>query len=277
VYKSLIRRASGVTRFLDLKASSNRFVLAASFISAGLVTILQKHLGKSATLSGALGLQAGVSVFLSWAIARELDPDSPISAVLAACLGFAIFLTGPSHLVPLTAVLFAVRLMVRSTGAPPTGLDLVWLAALAAHSASVREGLPPALSLGASLVIDTQLPRPASPSALVVGIVLVPLTLLTAAHRGVLRTRWIRPTTFQWTVVMAALAVAAIQIPPPASTDDAGEELIHQRLVWGTWLGVVTGIITALWIGGPAIPGLGGLWAGLTAVGASRHIKSAAT
>lgn len=79
-------------------------------------------------------------MLLSWALARELDPDQPASAVAAGIAGFLIFLTGPTNLGAVTALLFAVRLVARSPGLPPTKVDLIWLPALAAYTARSMGG-----------------------------------------------------------------------------------------------------------------------------------------
>jgi len=75
------------------------------------------------------GLGAGLSVFLAWALGRELDPDHDPSALFAAGFSFiGFFLWGVPGLLILFWLLMAVRMVNRTTGLAPTILDsLVFL------------------------------------------------------------------------------------------------------------------------------------------------------
>jgi hypothetical protein len=145
--------------------------------------------------------------------------------------------------------------------------------ALYRRCSTLPGGLAAALALAAALVIDTRLAPPAPPRGLVAGMVLLPSALLAETYLRGFGAEWTRPTTAQWVLAVLVLAaVAGIKVPAPHSSDDAGETLILQRLVRGTWLGVLAGLATLGWIGGPAIPGLVGLWAAVIAVSARRRL-----
>jgi hypothetical protein len=272
--KSVRQRQSVVVRLLDLNLPSNRFILTAFIFSTALVTGHQLVRGRPVLTGLALGLQAGFSVFLSWAIGRELDPDDPRSATVAALLGFAIFLTGPTQLGAVVALLFAVRIVLRSTGAPPNKLDLVWLTALGIYSARRPGGVPAAIALGAALVMDGRLPAPAPRIVSTAGKALLLLALAAAAYFGSLTPSWSWPRGPQWIVLaFVLLAMAGWRTPTPASTSDMGAEpLSRRRLVAASWLGLAAGIVTLLWIGGPSIPALVGLWAAVIAVSIHRRV-----
>jgi hypothetical protein len=249
--------------------------MGAFAVSMALVTGNQLMRGRALAAGVALGLQAGFSVFLSWAIARELDPDSPRSATVAALLGFAIFLTGLAQLGAVVALLFAIRIVVRTTGAPPNGLDLIWLVALGIYSARRPGGVPAAIALGAALVIDARLPPYAPKSVSIAGKVLVPIVLAASAYLGSLTASWAWPSGPQWIVLACTLpAVASWKVPSPTSTTDiGGEPLSRQRLIWASWLGLCAGMVTLIWIGGPAIPALVALWAAVIAVSIHRRVR----
>ena len=93
-----------------------------------------------------LAFNAGVGSFLGWALAREIDPDRPNSAALSGALtGAAIALGGASLLLPVALILVTARVLHRSTGLPPTLLDLVALIAeqyLHGFSADTQTELP---------------------------------------------------------------------------------------------------------------------------------------
>jgi hypothetical protein len=107
------RRLSTAYRWFDLRLPSNRFVIAASSLAAIGVAVYSIGQGDTAGAAISRGLEGGFSVLLSWALARELDPDRPSSAVAAGIAGFLIFLTGPTNLGAVTALLFAVRIVGR--------------------------------------------------------------------------------------------------------------------------------------------------------------------
>ena len=273
--KSVRQRQSVVVRLLDLNLPSNRFILSAFIVSTALVTGHQMIRGRPVLAGLASGLQAGFSVFLSWAIARELDPDDHRSATVAALLGFAIFFTGPTQLGAVVAMLFAVRIVLRSTGAPPNRLDLVWLTALGIYSARRPGGVPAAVSLGAALVMDGRLPSPAPRIVSTAGKVLMFIALAAAAYFGSLTPSWAWPRGPQWIVLVCALlAMLTWRTPSPVSVSDMGEEpLSRRRLMTASWLGLAAGIVTLLWIGGPAISALVGLWAAVIAVSIHRRVR----
>ena len=202
-------------------------------------------------------------MLLSWALARELDPDQPASAVAAGIAGFLIFLTGPTNLGAVTALLFAVRLVARSPGLPPTKVDLIWLPALAAYTARSMGGFLAGVALAAALAWDAE---PTSRtrqtlSALAAAVLAVSL----AAVRGTLEAHPVVPTPWQWVVLGAALfSVLWLRIPAAVSVGDlSGERLSQGRMVRARALALATGGFAVLWLGGAAAPALVGLWAAL--------------
>ncbi|MCJ7725459.1 MAG: hypothetical protein MUP76_03615, partial [Acidimicrobiia bacterium] len=79
-------RNSGIGRPIDPRYPSNRFILIVAPL-AGLAWRVWK-LASEGDWSPAVGraLVAGMATFLAWAIARELDPDRPWTAGVAAVL-----------------------------------------------------------------------------------------------------------------------------------------------------------------------------------------------
>lgn len=72
--------------------------------------------------------RAGVATFAVWALAREIDPDNPNSAGLAAVLSIpAWMLFGVPDLMAALALVFTARVLLRPAGHAPHFLDYLLL------------------------------------------------------------------------------------------------------------------------------------------------------
>lgn len=246
---------STVVRLFDLRLASNRFVIVASAAFAGGVALLRSAGGWDL----ASPLVAALTVLLAWALARELDPDAPAAATVAAVVVPALFLAGPPSLRVVTAVLFAVRLLAETTGAPPTRFDLIWLPGIAAWSAGADGGLPSALALVAALAVGG---RRQLASALVALVVAIGAAVWTGSYvpRPDVDPAW------GW-VVIAASSIAWIPFLRLRSTsargDISGEVLVPARLRLARVVAAVTAISTVAWVGASAATLLSCLWAAM--------------
>jgi hypothetical protein len=112
---------TGLGRVLDLSNATNVIAVAGSavaFIAFAGVSFVDDDL----SIPGAAA--ASVAIFLAWATARELDPDTPAAATWALVLAMLLGLANvPSAIVAGTAML-AIRLVVGTVGAPVTILDI---------------------------------------------------------------------------------------------------------------------------------------------------------
>ena len=205
---TVIARVTSVVRLFDLRLASNRFVLAAVAVA----TVCAFGFGRD-------GVAAGLTVFLAWALARELDPDRAAAATIAALVGFGLFLmVDPVHLLAMATLLFAVRLMAGTTGAPPTWFDLIWLPALGALSAQTFDGFLCGLALSVAIACGDSGRRALqalSAVAAACGAAIVALV------NGALVVRPAAPSGVEWLVIAACvLAVPALRLPPPVSVSD---------------------------------------------------------
>lgn len=121
---------SSLGRSIDPSYRSNRAAIAGSVLAALIVAVA--GLGAD----GALGvgpIAAGGAVFLSWAIARELDPDHPASAVIALPIAFGVLaILGEPSLLLGAAVLLGARMTSGTVGARLRAVDIGVLIVLAA-------------------------------------------------------------------------------------------------------------------------------------------------
>jgi hypothetical protein len=270
-------RLTTAVRLFDLRLASNRFVFAASTIALVGVGAFHALLGDSAEAVVSIGLEAAFSVFLSWAMARELDPDRPASAMAAGVAGFLVFLMGPTNLGAVAALLFAARVLGRTPGPPPTNFDLIWLPALAAYTARSAGGFLAGVALAVALGWDAEPPTRRRQLLSAAAALLLAVGLATL--RDTLQPRPVSPTPWQWGILSAALlSLPWLRIPPPHSVDDwFGKPLSHRRLLRARALAVAAGALTAAWLGGLAATALVGLWAALIGIAVVRAARREAS
>lgn len=119
------KQLSSLTRTIDFNYSSN--VLAIALIVIGGVIGLLLRLNQQDGLVTAFwsAVLTGGSAFGAWIIGRELDPDHSGSAGVAGVVVLisAFFHDIDSNLIAMTAWIFVLRLLTRSTGIPYTRLD----------------------------------------------------------------------------------------------------------------------------------------------------------
>ncbi|AHM59996.1 hypothetical protein D770_08665 [Flammeovirgaceae bacterium 311] len=123
---------SGLGRPLTYKWLSHRLLfisLLFAFLVAGGMYLYTYQEGAGS--AAAFGLSIGLAVFFSWAITRELDPDSGWAAFLAIGLASVALWFWPYPLVKLLfLILMLLRLMNRSTGIAAKIPDVILILAL---------------------------------------------------------------------------------------------------------------------------------------------------
>lgn len=114
-------------------------------------------LGSAIRAAGAAGL--------AWAIGRELHPDNQIPALVAA-VGAGLFeaALGGIQLGALYVILVFLRVLVRTTGASPTRLDLAVNLGVVVFVSNTTIGLIASLGLATALYLSPMLPKPGQPA-----------------------------------------------------------------------------------------------------------------
>lgn len=255
-----MRSVTALGRPIDPRVASNRYaVIAAALaaVAAGAVAAI----GGGDPLGWAV--RGGLAAFLAWAVGRELDPDRPRAAALAAPLGLAALAAGKPSLFAVAAVLLAVRIGVRTTGLWPSRVDLVAMAALAALAGWQLHGVWAGIGLAGMLALDTRLPRPAPPRSLAGGAAAAVAALAAAAVGDGFAGGWALPDVAESLVLGGgALAVLALRSHPPESTGDyTGVTLDAVRLRAGRLVAVAVLAATALAGGGAGVAALAPVWA----------------
>lgn len=117
---------TGVGRGLDLDLRSNRIALAGTAVAT--VAYAAFALATGGEVGDAL--RVGITVFLAWAIGRELDPDRPHVAAWAMPLAFGASIYDVASVVVAAVALIAIRLVAGTTGSTVKWLDVVVFAIL---------------------------------------------------------------------------------------------------------------------------------------------------
>ncbi|MGQ0679097.1 MAG: hypothetical protein ACT4OM_05470 [Actinomycetota bacterium] len=265
-------RLTGIVRLMDFRQAGNRLAALGSMAAAAAGGLFAVRHGAPLPEAAFRGIEAGLVVFLGWAIAREIDPDHPGSATVALLFSGLILFSGRPNLAGLLGIALAVRILLRSTGKPPKATDLLFLIGLAAYSAGGSSGVAAGVALAISVSLNTRLPFPAPRFQVLPGALMGIATMVSAVLSGSLAVGWSAPVAFEW-IILGAFAGACLllRVPAPESRDDCAQaQLLRVRLAWATRLAAGTGWAAFALGGGKAVPELASLWAAVIAVATYR-------
>lgn len=259
-------RLSALVRGYDLRLGYNRVILGLSVLGALVAAVVQLLADASPGEVVWRAVAAGAVVFAAAAIAKELDPDRPHAAVVAAAVAAAgAWLPRLNTLDVLAALLWlvlAVRLVNRSTGLRPKLSDALALLAVAAWL--VWRGFPLFGALaGYVLILDARLHDGRRLHAALGGSALVSIAIAWALG-GV---DFTPIPAGPW--LTAALLVAAVAFIPviltyytvAATADATGAPLNGSRVQAGQAVALGSGLSLASWQGQPGAALLFALWA----------------
>jgi hypothetical protein len=151
---------SSLVRTIDPKYPTNLAIVSISTITGGIFLIigLIQNLGIQASFYS--GVTAGFSVFLTWALSREIDPDHQLSAFVGLGLVLpGLWFLGSPNLLVIFSLLILARIINRSTGQPAKFLDsllILGLGTLLSFSGYPVYGI----LIAVALFLDSRLPNP---------------------------------------------------------------------------------------------------------------------
>ncbi len=254
---------TSIGRTIDPHYPTNRAIAILTLVIAAGAALWQRLSGEPWLASATWGLQAGLTVFLAWALCRELDPDHPLGAFVAAALALpALYLWGLPHLGVTFWLLMMSRVVNRTVGLPAGLLDALGLLGLStwlSWQGNWGYGIITALAF----LLDALLPRPTRRHLFLA----LPTTIATvvAAFLGTASATSGAPSL---TGGLVALALSLIFLPVVLASrsiesvgDHTGQALIPVRVQAAQVLALLIGIETALLSGPSAIPQLTPLWA----------------
>jgi len=252
---SRLTSITGIARIVDPRLPTHQFHLAVAVLG-GLV-VMAVELEKRGSITEALGpaANAGVTVFLAWALAREVDPDEARTANLAALLVVAArLLAGPGNLAALLMFLLATRIVLRSTGLQPTLLDgLVFLPVAAFLAGRTVAGWMAALILAYALAHDHRLPDPARGYSLIAAFFVSASASAGVVLSGAFGSGWMAPAAAPLALTAAGV-IAGFFLPgyiPMSRTDYTDQMLEFFRLRSTRWV-LLGGYILTVVVGGGA-------------------------
>ncbi|NIV30299.1 MAG: hypothetical protein GWN58_12640, partial [Anaerolineae bacterium] len=174
------------------------------------------------------------------------------------------------------AVLLASRIIVRSTGLSPSWFDGLVLVGGSAYLGSQPESWPAAGALVLAVYLDNVL-YPSGPTRSLYTAVLMTVATVGAGLAWADPGSWESPTAGEWIgagAVLIGLLAAVVMVRPPTSRGDFRKiqltegRVLAVRLLPGAVL--VGGLI---YPGGPIIPTLSPLWAGIIAIPAASWVR----
>jgi hypothetical protein len=262
-------KITSIGRPLDFNYPTNRAISILSAVVLVATTLLQLFAGKELFTAWFWGVGAGVTVFLAWALCRELDPDHDLSAFAAAGLAVVgLFVFGLANLGRLFWLLLAVRVVNRTTGLPATIVDslaVIGLSGWLVYNGNWGFGVLTVMAF----LLDSQLTPPHKQQVLFAGLSALS-TVATVLLKGPL---W-PDAGFSWGAGLIALGFSAVFIPVilwsstlKSMEDESGEGLKPMRVQAAQVLALIAGIEIALWNGAPGLRSMMPLWA--TVIGAT--------
>ncbi|KGK99797.1 hypothetical protein LI82_00935 [Methanococcoides methylutens] len=128
-----INRITSINRPLDPTYPTNRLIIGIIVIVLVVASLFHLSLSNTTIISIMYGITGGTSVFLVWAISREVDPDHDISAFVPVILSFIpVVVFGIHPVLPLLWLLLTLRIVDRSTGLKAGPFDTISVLLLSA-------------------------------------------------------------------------------------------------------------------------------------------------
>jgi hypothetical protein len=229
---------SHVLRPIDPESPWNRAVLALSVVAG----IIGAYLTLAEDAETLLAIQAGGTAFLSWALARELDPDRQAPALVLSVLGGTWALLGPATaILPFTALLMAARLVVETTGRRPLGTDLAGLAFVATVVSFTPLGWVMGFGLAVAIYVDDRMADEPNRAALLASPAAAVGSSVVASLSGAFRTMpTLDPLVAAALGVLALIAVLREPLEPVSFVDSRTKKFIRRdRLQAGRVLSAI--------------------------------------
>lgn len=258
-----VSKITSIGRPVDFNYPTNRTIalLALAVVAGG--ALVQFLRGVAWGESALWGLQAGLSVFLAWALCREFDPDHALSAFVAAGLSLvSLFLWELPRLGVLFWLLLVMRVVNRTTGLPAGLLDALGVLGLGgwlALQGNWGYGVITALVF----LLDSAL-APRSFRPLIFAGLDVMVTAVVAVVSG--NPAWGDGPSLASALMTLGMSLLCLPVVLASGQvesvgDETGERLSPVRVQAGQAVALLAGVETAFWGGAMGLVSLAPLWA----------------
>lgn len=261
-----------IGRPIDPAYPTNRAIAALSLLVTVVASGARIFAGARILEGGLWGLSAGLTVFLAWALARELDPDEDLAAFVAAGLSIVgLLVAGLPSLLLAFWLLVALRTVNRTVGLPARPLDSIALLGLG--SWLTWQGYwPVGLVTVAAFAADGFLFPPLRYHLLVAGAVLLVTIVSPLVHQIAPISRAV---TLPWVLVVLIAALLFVLVIVASRTVhsmcDATGEPLNPRRVQAAQIIALLALALLVWQNGDGgIVDLLPLWAALGGTGLYR-------
>lgn len=262
-------------RSIDPRYPTVRAIMLLAAAVAGAGGLLHLVSGASLPESVTWAINAGMILFLTWALGRELDPDHDLSAFVGAGLAIiGLWRFDPPSLLAILWLLLVLRLVNRTVGLPARLLDSLGTLGLGAWL-SWQGGWLYGLITAAAFLLDGLLLPSLRYHLIAAALMLaatVILTILSGAAflgSGPASAGDLVPALALAAVAGLFLVVIVTSREPRAVGDATGRPLNPRRVRAAQILALLTGLLAAWWNGASGVEALLPLWAAM--LGASLY------
>jgi hypothetical protein len=274
-----INEITSIARPLDLNYLTNKAIALLSGIVFIAITFFWIIVGREFLDSAWWGFIASLAVFLSWAIARELDPDYDLSAFVTtglSLIGLIVF--GLPKISMLFWILLVARMVNRTTGLPAKRLDSLCLLVLAGWL-TINENVLIGLMTALAFLLDSFLSKPQKHQILFASIQLLIVGISSSFNDVIFGEGTLSPSFALAIVVISSLflVVIADSRKVRAVGDQTAELLDPRRVQAAQILALSTALLMAVWNGLPGIRVIMLLWAAIIGTSVYRFFVLAKT
>jgi hypothetical protein len=257
---------------IDPSYPTNLAIAALALIVTIARTIVRLLSGAALLESVLWGIGAGLVLFLTWALGRELDPDHDLSAFVGAGLVLVAFLLPdmPSLLVILW-LLLVLRIVNRTVGLPAKPLDSLGVLGLGAWLTWQGYSMV-GLMTAVAFLLDGLLPPPLRHHLFMSGLAFVTTVVLAILQGDMAMEAGLTIPVVISSVVTAGLftIVIATTRELEAVGDATGTMLAPRRVQAAQVLALLTALLFAWWDGASGVVTVLPLWAAMVGVGLYR-------
>jgi hypothetical protein len=264
--KSSPNPISNMGRGISLKYPSNVFIIIIALAAGVVVGVYELASGTGIGDSVGRAVTALFTAFVTWALGRELDPDHPFTANLAAVIALlGMFVWNAPEILATYGIMWATRIVNRSTGYGPAKGDFVLSVIGAGALAWYTELWIPGIAIALAYFYDAAILKEGRQAAFTVGVLALIATLIgyLLADLAPINPTYDAPAVIAVTVV--CIAFFALIMTQPRTVISVGdmthEPLEFSRILAAQLLTLICEIAAVIWLGDRGMIAFVPLWA----------------